>query len=96
MATDDNIAPPRTAEPDARRLADALETLAEHRFVQIHNSTFRLMWYQFLRGLAFGFGTVIGASVLVSVVVLLLSQVEVIPYIGEFATDIIQEIESKQ
>jgi len=78
---------------DAVRLADALETLNTHRFVRIHNSTLRLVWYQFLRGLAFGFGTVVGASALVSVVVVFLSQVEFIPVLGELATRIIQEIE---
>ena len=81
-------------EQDTRRLADAMEALAGHRFVRVHNSVLRLMWYQFLRGLAFGFGTVVGASVLVSVVVLLLSQVEVVPFIGDFATQIIEEIQT--
>lgn len=76
---------------DTERLARALEDLASHRFVRIHNSTIRLVWYQFLRGLAFGFGTVVGASLLVSIVVVMLSQVEVIPVIGGFATQIIQE-----
>jgi len=78
---------------DAKRLAAALETLAEHRFVRIHNSTFRLVWYQFLRGLAFGLGTVMGASALVSVVVVLLSQVEFVPILGDFATQLINEIQ---
>jgi hypothetical protein len=63
-----------------------------HRFVQVHNSVPRLVLFQFLRGLAFGLGTVIGASALVSALVLLLSQVEFVPIIGSFATEIIDEI----
>lgn len=85
---------PDLPHQDATRLADALETLASHRFVRIHDSTFALMWYQFLRGLAFGLGTVIGASALVSVVVVLLSQIEFVPILGSFATQLIQEIQS--
>ena len=84
----------RSRDPDTRRLAEALETLAAHRFVRIHNSTLQLVWYQFLRGLAFGFGTVVGASLLVSAAVLMLSQIEFIPYLGDLATQIIQEIEA--
>lgn len=79
---------------DLTRLARALETLASHRFVRIHDSTLRLVWYQFLRGLAFGFGTVVGASLLVSVVVLMLSQIELIPVIGDLASQVIREIEA--
>ena len=78
---------------DAKRLADAMEQLLRHRFVRIHNSTARLIWFQFLRGLAFGFGTVVGASLLVSVVVLMLSQVEFVPILGDLAKQVILEIE---
>ena len=81
---------------DLHRLADALEQLSKHRFVRIHNSTVRLVWFQFLRGLAFGFGTVVGASLLVSIVVLLLSQVEFIPIIGDVAKQIIEEIQTER
>lgn len=78
---------------DIKRLAAELEKLNSHNFIRIHNSVYRLVGFQFLRGLAFGLGTVVGASALVSVVVLLLSQVEVIPVIGNLATQIIQEID---
>ncbi|SPF80002.1 DUF5665 domain-containing protein [Pseudoprimorskyibacter insulae] len=78
---------------DLARLSRALETLSNHRFVRIHNSIWLLMWYQFVRGLALGLGTVIGASALVSVVVLLLSQVEFVPILGSWATQIIEEIQ---
>lgn len=79
---------------DTDRLAKAMEALVQHRFVRIHDSTLRLVWFQFLRGLAFGFGTVVGASLLVSIVVLTLSQIEFIPIIGNMATQIIQEIDA--
>ena len=77
----------------ARRLANAIEALNQHRFVRAHNSLSRLMFYQFLRGLAFGLGTVVGASILVSILVGLLSQVEFIPVLGDWATQIIKEID---
>lgn len=78
---------------DIRALRAEFARLNSHRFVRIHNSIVRLILFQFLRGLAFGLGTVVGASALVSVVVLLLSQVEFVPILGGFATQIISEIE---
>ncbi|MGB1034305.1 MAG: DUF5665 domain-containing protein, partial [Primorskyibacter sp.] len=72
--------PQASAQPHepTERLTTALETLAAHRFVRIHDSTLSLIWFQFLRGVAFGFGTVVGASIVVSAVVLVLSQIELI------------------
>ncbi len=65
----------------------------QHRFIRVQNSVPRLILFQFVRGLAFGLGTVVGASALVSIIVLLLSQVEFIPILGDLATQIIQEIQ---
>ncbi|MBV2360183.1 hypothetical protein KUH32_10390 [Thalassococcus sp. CAU 1522] len=89
---------PKTPEPveldGIDQLAAELARLNNHRFVRIHNSTLRLVWFQFLRGLAFGLGTVIGASALVSVLALLLAQIEVVPILGGLATEVLREIET--
>ena len=59
-----------------------------HRFIRMHNSLPKLIWFNFMRGLAFGLGSVIGATVLVSVLVYLLREINFIPIIGEWATEI--------
>lgn len=81
---------------DIQRLAEAVEVLNEQRVMRIYNSTWRMLSFQFMRGLAFGFGTVIGASALVSVVVLVLSQFEFIPIFGGWLGQIIEEIEGSR
>ena len=53
---------------DLTRLADEVHRLNRHRFIRVQNSFFMLILFQFVRGLALGFGTVIGASALVSVI----------------------------
>jgi len=63
-----------------------------HRFIRMHNSLTRLIWFNFMRGLAFGLGSVIGATVLVSVLVFLLREINFIPIIGEWATEILSVI----
>ncbi|MEN9060603.1 DUF5665 domain-containing protein [Ponticoccus litoralis] len=77
---------------DLGRPADEVGAFNAHRLVRVHNNVWRLMWWQFLRGLAFGLGTVVGATALVSVVALILGQIEFIPIIGEIARAIIEEI----
>jgi len=63
-----------------------------HRFIRMHNSLSKLIWFNFMRGLAFGLGSVIGATVLVSVLVFLLREINFIPIIGEWATEILSII----
>ncbi len=75
------------------KLTTELETLNAHRFVRVHNSIPRLLAFQFMRGLAFGLGSVLGASILVSLLVWWLSQFEFIPIIGDFAQQLIEWIE---
>jgi hypothetical protein len=76
-----------------RALARELEQLNSHRFVKVHNSIIRLIGFQFARGLAFGLGSVLGASILVSMLAWWLSQFEFLPIIGEWASQLAQEIE---
>lgn len=61
-------------------------------FVRIHNSIPRLLGYSLVRGVAFGLGTVLGASVVLSALVWSLSQVEFVPIIGEWASQISEEM----
>jgi len=81
---------------DTDRLAQAIETLNQHKLMQIYASSWRMMWANFLRGLAFGLGSVLGASILVYVTVQILAQIEFIPILGDWAVQIIGEIESNR
>ena len=77
------------------RLADEMAELNGHRYIRVHNNVARLMFFQFLRGLMLGLGTAVGATALVSVAVLVLSQIEFIPILGDLATALIQEIQEE-
>jgi hypothetical protein len=77
---------------EVRALRDEVKLLNSHRFVRIHNSMPRLLMFNFARGLAVGLGTLLGASVLLSMVVWALSQIEFLPIIGEFAAQIAEQM----
>ena len=81
-------------ESDMARLAREVERLNAHRFVTLHNQPFRLLGFQFAKGLAFGLGTVLGASILVSLIAVVLSQFEWVPIIGSWAADIARQMEA--
>ncbi len=71
-----------------------MRKLSEHYFFQMNESVWKIVWFSLLRGLMFGLGTVLGATILVYVLVLLLSQIEFIPIIGEWSAKIIEQIQT--
>ena len=78
------------------RLAEAIETLNDNNLMRIYSSSWWIIWTNFLRGLAFGLGSVIGASILVYITVQVLAQIEFIPILGDWALRLISEIEKSR
>ena len=76
------------------RLETAVRKLSEHYFFRMNESVWTIIWFSLLRSLAFGLGTVLGATILVYVLVLFLSQIEFIPIIGEWSARIIEQIQT--
>ncbi len=80
-------------EQELAALRREVEVLNAHRFIRMHNSVPRILLFNFARGLAFGLGTVLGASLLLSVVAWSVAQVEFLPVIGEWAAEIARQME---
>ncbi|MEM6277121.1 MAG: DUF5665 domain-containing protein [Pseudomonadota bacterium] len=78
---------------DIDALTKELRNLQEHYAMRSLSSKRRMMFAQFLRGISFGLGSVLGATVLVSAVVYSLSQINFIPIIGDWANELIEIIE---
>jgi len=78
---------------ELRALRQEIERLNEHRFIRVLNSPWKGVGFQFLRGIAFGLGSVIGATLVVSALGYALSTVNFLPIIGDWANEIANEIE---
>ena len=76
------------------KLRQEIAQLNSHRFVRVHNTIWRLIGFQFLRGLALGLGTVVGATFLVSIAVYLLSTINFIPILGDWASEIARQMQN--
>jgi len=79
-------------QPELVALRTEVEKLNRHRFVQLHNSLPKLIGFNLLRGLAFGLGTVLGATILVWILGQFLSNIDFIPIIGEWASEIANQM----
>ena len=78
------------------KLTAEVEKLNQHRFIRIQNSVWRMMLFQLGRGLAFGLGSVLGATIVVSILAWFISQIEFIPLIGSWASEILKQIDTGQ
>lgn len=76
-----------------KKIERALEHVNSHKLMEIYNSIPKLLFYQFLKGIVFGLGSVLGATIVVSILVYLLSQIEFVPIIGEWVKHISEEIQ---
>jgi hypothetical protein len=78
------------------KLTKEIERLQQLEFIKLIKKPGRLIWYGFLKGVAVGFGSVVGASLVVGVFVFILSKISVVPVIGDAVNAVIEEIDSQQ
>ncbi|RMH49563.1 MAG: hypothetical protein D6688_00195 [Alphaproteobacteria bacterium] len=77
---------------EVRALREEIARIRRSRAFRMHDSAARMLGMQFLRGLAFGLGSVIGATAVVSALVYALSQIDLIPIVGPVIGDWAKEI----
>jgi hypothetical protein len=68
----------------------AREGLIEDLFYDFHRSRKQVYWMNFIRGIFFGFGSVLGGTILVALLIWLLSAfVDIFPPLADFVNGII-------
>lgn len=75
-----------------RQISQELQTLNQQRVLTSHNHWGKLLSMQLLKGMALGLGSALGATLALSLFIFLLSQMAVVPFIGELANDVLQEM----
>ena len=79
---------------EIKKLSEAIKSLNNNNIFKIYNSIKKVLFISFLKGLASGLGWIIGATILVSLLTYILSQIEFIPILGDIVSQLIQEIEA--
>ena len=78
---------------EVKKLIEAIKSLNNNNIFKIYNSTKKILFISFLKGLASGLGWIIGATILVSILTFALSQIQFIPILGEWVSKLITEIQ---
>ena len=78
-----------------QELCHLLEKLRLTEYMRYLNDMRRLLWVSFLTGLARGFGTAIGFTILGAIAITVLQRVTVdnLPIIGRFLADVVRMVE---
>ena len=79
---------------EIKKLSESIKSLNNSNIFKIYNSTKKILFISFLKGLASGLGWIIGATILVSLLTYILSQIEFIPILGDIVSQLIEEIEA--
>lgn len=80
---------------EIEKIRKELQTLNSQNFLGIYNFLPKLLLFQFMKGLAFGLGSVVGATLVVSFLAYILSQIEFIPILGEWIKSILLELKKQ-
>ncbi len=70
-----------------------IEVSPDRGHTRIHISTWRMVLNNFLGGLFWGLGTVLGATLVVGLVIIILGQLNSVPVIGNFISDILRSLQ---
>ena len=79
---------------EVNNLTKSVTKLKNLEFVQILKNPWKMMWLALVKGIMVGFGSVLGASVVVAIFIYIIAQLSVVPFVGDFVQDVISEVKS--
>lgn len=79
-----------------KEMTEQIQTLRDLEPLQILKRPWRLLWFSFIKGLMIGFGSVLGATVLITLLVYLLAKLSDVPVLGSFLDKILIKTETIQ
>lgn len=77
-------------------MAQLTPQIEQHLSVNMNISKRSLMLSNFLGGLAWGLGSVVGATIVVALLIGFLKTINFVPIVGNFASQVIQVVDQKQ
>lgn len=75
-----------------QQLGTTIERIEKLQPFAIMRNRKHFLWYSFLHGIMVGFGSVLGASLLIAFFIFLLKQIQFAPLIGSFVQSILEHM----
>lgn len=74
----------------------AEETKSGEKFKNIHRSLGKMLYYNFLGGIAWGLGVLIGTSIIFALIAFFISKIDFVPILGQILADVIKASQTNQ
>jgi hypothetical protein len=81
---------------ELKELTKQVEKLRDADLMENFKKPGKFLWFSFLKGVMMGFGSVLGASLLVGIAVYLMGQIQLVPVVGDFVKGVLTQIDSGQ
>lgn len=86
-------------KPMTKKVASEAERSARHKIIEelfydFHRSRISVYWMNFFRGVFFGFGSIIGATIVVAIFIWIINLFTDIPGIGDYFEYVRQSVKS--
>lgn len=78
---------------EVKELAQEVRKLKDMELLQVFKNPWKFMWFSLWKGIMVGFGSALGATLLLALFVYILGEISVVPYLGDFIQSIIEEIQ---
>jgi hypothetical protein len=63
---------------------------------RIYRPLKKMLWQNFLGGIAWGLGVTVGLSIVLAILGFIISKINLIPFIGDFVTRIVEFVEKNK
>lgn len=80
---------------DVKELTKEIQKLKNSEFLKVFAHPWKFMGFSLMKGMMVGLGSIIGATVLVGLLIYLLSKISLVPIIGDFVKDIMNQIQTE-
>jgi len=83
----------RALVKELNKLTKQVAHLQDTELIRVYKKPLKFLWFAFLKGLMIGFGSVLGASFLVGFFIYLVGQIQLVPVVGDFVKDVLDELD---
>jgi len=79
------------------QMSEMMEKMKIADYVELMQSPYRLLWLNFISGVARGFGLAVGFTILGAIIIYILNRLVVLnlPFIGDVIADIVRIVQQK-
>lgn len=79
---------------EIRLLSAEIKRIKDMEVIKIFRHPWKFLWLSLVKGIMVGFGSVLGATIFLSLFIYILAQISFVPIVGDFVKDVMGQIES--